>query len=77
MATTNKTTQVRLSTHVAADARQVAAYLGFRIQRGQGMGEGNIAKMLEALVEKVRERPETVEVLAALLKRNTPYLGDK
>ena len=77
MATTNKTTQVRLSTHVAADARQVAAYLGFRIQRGQGMGEGNIAKMLEALVEKVRERPETVEVLAALLKRNTPYLDNK
>ena len=77
MATTNKTTQVRLSTHVAADARQIAAYLGFRIQRGQGMGEGNIAKMLEALVEKVRERPETVEVLAALLKRNTPYLDNK
>ena len=77
MATTNKTTQVRLSTHVAADARQIAAYLGFRIQRGQGMGEGNIAKMLEALVEKVRERPETVEVLAALLERNTPYLDNK
>ena len=65
------------ATSVAADARQVAAYLGFRIQRGQGRGEGNIAKMLEALVEKVRERPETVEVLAALLKRNTPYLDNK
>ena len=77
MATTNKTTQVRLTTEVASDARRVAAQLGFYIQRGQGMGEGNIAKMLEALVAKVHERPETVEALAALLERKTSYLGDK